>query len=67
MDESHAESNFLAWNYNWPDLPKEPMNEPDGLDIMSQGEEVCDDFATRALANTMRRKAALRAHKPRKF
>ena len=65
LDESHAESNFLAQNYSWPDLPKEPMNEPDGLDIMSQDEEVYDDFATRALVKTMRRKAAHRAHELR--
>ena len=66
LGESHAESNFLAWNYSWPDLPQEPMNEHDGLDIMPQDEEVYDDFATRALVKTMRRKAAYRAHEPRK-
>ena len=30
------------------------MNEPYGLDIMTQDEEVYDDFATRALVKTMR-------------
>ena len=66
LDENHAESNFLAWNYNWPDLQNELNDEPDNADLMTPDEEVYDDLDTRFLVKSMRRKAAHRHHEPRK-
>ena len=66
LDENHAESNFLAWNYNWPDPPKELEEETDKEDSISPDEGVYDDFSTRFLVKNMRRKASYRDHEPRK-
>ena len=66
LDENHSESNFLAWNYSWPDLPKELKDELDQADLMALDEEVYDDLDTRFLVKSMRRNAAYRAHEPRK-
>ena len=64
LDENHLESNFLAWNYDWPDLPKEVEDTGDERDLMSPDKEVYDDFSTRSLVKAMRRKAAYRVHEP---
>ena len=64
--ESHLASNFLAWNYGWPDLPKELEDEHEEQGLVSPDEEVYDDFSTRLLVKGMRRKAAYRAREPRK-
>ena len=65
LDENHS-VNFLAWNYDWPDLPKELVDEREERGLISPDEEVYDDFSTRFLVKGMRRKAAYRVHEPRK-
>ena len=64
LDENHAESFYLAWNYKWPDMPKELDDEPE--DPVSPDEEVYADLSTIFLVKTMRRKPSYRAHEPRK-
>ena len=59
LDEHHA--NFLEWNYHWPDMPKEPVFEPD--EQMTSGVEIIDDLDTRFLVKSMRRQA--RSHEQR--
>ena len=59
-------SSFLAWNYNWPDLPKEREDETDKEDPISPDEEGYDDFSTKFLVKSMRRKASYWDHEPRK-
>ena len=49
---------FLAWNYSWPDLPKELEDELDQEESGWPDEEVYDDCATRFLVKSMRRQAA---------
>ena len=59
-------SNYITWNYNWPNLPKEREYETDREYPMSPNDEECEDFPTKFLVKSMRGNASYWDHGPRK-